>query len=230
MGAILRRLAGKQTGAATVEAAVILPILVLLMFGGFLCGYYLYVKMALTWHVSQNVAVWSIAPPVEAAIRDVAGAFTDDPPKGLSKERYQGLTLNIPLPEYGFTASVACYKMPFRIPQVHIGGGDPPPTVSDPSSEDLLDQVHRLVEQVQYYADKGQELGDKAGAVVDNVRLASDMAGALFSGRPQSRAQALRLLSGWVAESGMEYACSRDGSWVVTARAVAWNERTKGLR
>lgn len=220
-------LAGQQ-GLATLEAVITLPILFLLILAGFLCGYYLYIKVLLTWHVHDLSEREAASTPIISLASAGLELIESEPPAGLSRERFEGYVVPVPVGEYGFVVATACYRMPFRWPRISFGksgtGTEPPAPAG------LLARLQQLIDAVKRYLDEGEEILEGAEDVVNDLDMARQIASQLAQGQ-RGRKQAARLIGSWAVDAGMrEFVCGTDGSWVVSARAVVWIEQTQELR
>lgn len=215
-------------GAAMVELVLALPIMCLMIFGGLIIAYYLFVKLSLTWYVHAESEKYALLPPVLGltyGIRENLLPGDNPRPRGLRADRFSAHSLAVPLPESPLVVSAACYKMPVPLPRIRLR--EPLPAAAEPPAATLLARLQRLIDLANRYLGQAGDVTDDAEGVVDEVEFLRQLVSMLKSHRPDAQRQAARLLGSWVAEAGLErIVCGDASGWVVTATAVAWSEKT----
>ncbi|HEY8345960.1 MAG TPA: hypothetical protein VIL07_01640 [Symbiobacteriaceae bacterium] len=220
-----------QRGSTSLEAVLHLPLLLLLLLGGLLVALSLLIKAALIFHVFQQTEEAAIRPPIVAGVSEMVELVRSDPPPGLAPVRYHGFRLALPLPSQPFAVSAACYSLPLGMPRLSgiVPDAAALPAVENPPGT-YLEQIIQAVRRTEYaMAQAGQLVADTED-LVDHVDLARQVVSQAASSRESARRQAVRLLSSWALDAGLRQTCRQDGPWVITARAVALSEQTKGLR
>lgn len=220
-----------QRGSASLEAVLHLPLLFLLLLGGLLIGLTLLVKASLTYHVFEETENAALRPPVAAAVSTAVELVRSDPPPGLTSERHHGFSAAVPIPSQPFAVSGACYSLPVGMPRLSGSIVDVATSPASSSSPDTyLDQLAQAVQRTEGLIARAKQVVSTAEDLVDQADLGLQLVSQFASGRASSRRQGIRLVSSWALDAGLRQVCRQDGPWVVTARAVALSEQTKGLR
>lgn len=219
-----------QQGAVSLEAAIVLPILLLLLFGGLLIGLTLFCKAALTYQVFVSTEDDAIRPLTVGIAADIADTVVSTPPPGLSTARYRGFGLRVPY--LNTSVSAACYSLPLGMPRAAplpnpVGGGAALP---EAPPEGVLQHLTYYTKIVEDGLEQAHRLGSDFEQVLSDIDMGRQIVSQWLSGRKEARLKLARLAGGLLMEEGMQLVCEQNGPWVVSARAVALVEKTKGLR
>ncbi|MGE5672723.1 MAG: TadE/TadG family type IV pilus assembly protein [Mycobacterium leprae] len=219
---------GKQHGAATLELLLALPIVLLLLFGSLMMGYYLYVKLVLNWNVYERSEELAVRGPYVGVVDSAVGVVRQNNMAGLSAAA-KGNSFAVPAGSRAFTIAVACQPVPVSLPRFDFG--DPKPRAAPLAlTGNLLNQASQLITSARGYLKQGTEIADQVDDLADDALLVRQLAVELTAGPPDSRFQGIRQLGGWAAEAGVgALRCRVGNNLVVTAKAVVWNEKTKAL-
>jgi len=214
------------------EAAIVLPILFLLLFGGLLIGLTLFYKAALTYQVFVATEDDAIRPLAVGLYQDFADTVSAPPPPGLSAARYKGFSWRWPSLNSSFSVSAACYSLPLGMPKATplpnpVGGGAALPK---PAPQGVVQQLTHYTLALEEVLEQAQQVGSDVEDLLNYADLGRQILSQATSDRANARWGAVRLGGGWVMEEGMELLCEQDGPWVISARAVALGEKTKGIR
>lgn len=219
-----------QRGSTTLEAAIVLPLLLLLLLGGLLVALTLFIKASLTYHVFVESEEAALRPPVTAIAADVVNLVQSDPPPGLSAKRHHGFSLGVPLPNAPLAVSAACYSLPVGMPKSIPLANAPTSSKDAAPPQNTLQQLTRVTEDLDYWLEQAETGLGYAEDVVDQIDLARQVVSQATSSRETSQMQAVRLVGSWALDEGVQAVCRQDGPWVISVRAVARSEQTKGLR
>jgi hypothetical protein len=217
-----------QRGTATLEAALILPIFFLLILASLLFGYYIFVKLLLTYHVHRESEKLAVKPDIQQIGTTIWNAAYRPTPPALSPGRFKGYSFGAPIGEHAFVVSVGCYPLPFHLPKFRF---QPAGKASEPpSAKDWSDRVQSGLQAARGYIANANEAVTTVESAVDYLSMVQQIVSAgAAKDAPHRRKQAVRFLTGWAAEELSARACSPNGEWVVSARAVAWSEKAKVL-
>lgn len=221
-----------QRGTVSLEAAIVLPLLLLLLLGGLLIGLTLFYKAALTYQVFVATEDDAIRPLLVGLGSDVFDTVAAPPPPGLSAARYKGFSWRAPLPNATFSASAACYSLPLGMPRAvplpnPVGGGAALP---EAQPQGLLQHLTHLSMVTEDWLEQAQQVGSDVEDALNHADMGRQIVSQLASDRADARWRVVRLGGGWLLEEGMQLACEQNGPWVISTRAVALGEKTKGLR
>lgn len=214
----------QQRGAAMIELLFALPIMVLLLLGGLMLGYYQFAKLALVWHAFDRTEDLAVHTSVMGVVDSAWGQIKRPTPAGLNKKAHS-FSFAVPIPNRAFAFTLSCYPSPLSMP--HFDFGQPPPPTGKRSA---FDRLQGLIESVELYTHKAGSLVDRAEDVVDNVHLAAQLVAEFSSSREMARAQGIRMVTSWGAEELMALTCTEPGKAVIRVRAVAWSEQTKSYK
>ncbi|MBP2019183.1 hypothetical protein J2Z79_002600 [Symbiobacterium terraclitae] len=233
----MKRLQSEQRGGIAVEAALTLPLILLLTLGGASVLLWLHHKTWLQVLVAETARERAADATWTGYYKDVRDTLSG-PDSGLVLVEARLVSFHLPT-DPPFVMAGACAAPAGYVPSLPVradGGESGPPRPAgggwlQPVWElrwqltRWLQRAERVADRLEEYADEGVVLGEQ---LVWYRRVADN----LLRGTPFQRRQAVDYLAGGALEEAMRIPCRGDGPGdaVLAAKAVIQGERAFGQR